>query len=261
MKSDIKPRGALRLAPCHYGLSKLPFRGPMRSTEGRFVAFLGGSETFAKYIRNPYPDRVETEIGEVCINLGFQSAGPDVFLRDTAVQSLCHDAVATIIQVLNVANVSNSFYKVHPRRNDRFVGPTDKLKQLFPEVDFTEIAFTGHLVARLRAEDEQRFELVKEHLQRTWLRRMKTLVGRSGGPVVVLWLRQSNEADALVTARMVEGLRDYVAQIVEVAIEKDGLDEKCYAPLDTLGAADAMGAKTHAAVAKALRGPLMACLR
>ncbi|MCF2905723.1 DUF6473 family protein [Octadecabacter sp. CECT 8868] len=260
MKSDIKPRGALRLAPCHYGLSKLPFRGPMRPTDGRFVAFLGGSETFAKYIRTPYPDKVETEIGEVCINLGFQSAGPDVFLNDTAVQSLCHDAVATIIQVLNAANISNSFYKVHPRRNDRFVGPTDKLKLLFPEVDFTEIAFTGHLIARLRAEDEKRFELVKEHLQRTWIRRMKTLIGRSSGAVVLLWLHQKDTEGSLVTKKMVAALRDYISQIVVVTVEDDGHDGKCYAPLDALSAKEAMGPKTHAAVAKALRGPLMGCL-
>jgi len=82
MKADIRPKGALRLEPCHYGISKLSFRGPMRPTDGRFVAFLGGSETFAKYIHDPFPNLIETATGEICVNLGCKSAGPDVFLQE-----------------------------------------------------------------------------------------------------------------------------------------------------------------------------------
>jgi hypothetical protein len=85
MKIDMIPRGVLRLMPCNYGLSKLPFRGPRRQTDGRYVAFLGESETFGKDIAKPFPDHVETAIGEVCVNLGCQSAGPDAFLHDTAI--------------------------------------------------------------------------------------------------------------------------------------------------------------------------------
>lgn len=265
MKTDIRQQGALRLTPCNYGISKLPFRGPMRPTDGRFVAVLGGSETFAKYIRKPFPTLVETDIGEVCVNLGCQSAGPDVFLRDTAVQSLCHDAVATIIQILGVTNLSNSFYKVHPRRNDRFVAPSDKLIALFPEIDFSEISFTGHLIERMRTVDEARFELVKQHLQRTWLRRMKTLIDRSGGPVVLLWLTQTGAIlptiPSFVTRDMIDDLRGFVANVVEVEGDAGDTAGMCFAPLDALSAADTLGEPMHTCVAKALRAPLMSCLR
>ena len=146
MKTDMIPGSVLRLTPCSHGLSKLQFRGPRRPTDGRYVAFLGGSETFGKYIPKPFPDHVETAIGEVCVNLGCQSAGPDAFLHDTAIQSLCYDAAATVIQLPGATGLSNAFYKVHPRRNDRFIAPTDELMALYPEIDFAEISFTGPML-------------------------------------------------------------------------------------------------------------------
>jgi hypothetical protein len=85
MKIDMILRGVLRLMSCNYGLLKLPFRGPRRQTDGRYVSFLGGSETFGKDITKLFPDHVETAIGEVCVNLGCQSAGPDAFLHDAAI--------------------------------------------------------------------------------------------------------------------------------------------------------------------------------
>lgn len=266
MKTDIKVRGALRLTPCNYGISKLAFRGPMRPTEGRFTAFLGGSETFAKYIEKPFPELIETAIGEVCVNLGFQSAGPDVFLNDTAIQSLCHDADVAVIQILGAANLSNSFYKVHPRRNDRFIAPTEKLVALYPDVDFTEFAFTGHLIERLQAVDADRFAVVREHLQMTWVRRMKALIGKSGGPVLLLWFasyaprneaRIGSDEPAFVTRDMLEVLRPFVADIVEVIGEHGQTEGMNFAPLEALTAKGALGVEAHVAAAKALRAPLL----
>ena len=262
MRTDIRQKDALRLEPCKYGLSKLPFRGPIRPTQGRFVACLGGSDTFAKYIRKPYPDLIETATGEVCVNLGCQSAGPDVFLHDMAIQSLCHDAAATVIQVVGAANLSNAFYKVHPRRNDRFVAPTQKLTALFPEIDFAEIAFTGHLIECLRSMDNVRFDLVKQHLQRMWLRRMITLTGQCSGPVLLLWLRSPSTTGepAFVTSGMLAALKGHVARVVEVDAHTGETEGMCFAPLDALNAALTFGADVHVKAAKALRAPLMRCL-
>ena len=263
MKTDMRPRGVLRLTPCTYGLSKIPFRGPMRPTDGRFVAFSGGSETFAKYVARPFPDLIETALGEVCVNLGCQSAGPDVFLQDTAVQSLCHDAVATVVQVLGAVNQTNPFYKIHPRRNDRFIAPTDKLAALYPEIGFAEISFTGHLISRLRAVDEVRFGQVQSQLEATWVQRMKALVGPVKGPVFLLWLAPhspravaDDNAPALVTRDMLDALRPYVADIIEVCVPSGKTEGMCFAPLEALTAGDAFGSNAHFACAKALCAPL-----
>lgn len=268
MKTDIKPRGVLRLEPCSYGLSRLTFRGPMRPTDGRFVAFLGGSETFGKYIAKPFPDLIETAIGEVCVNLGCPSSGPDVYLHDTATQSLCHDATATVIQIMGAANITNSFYKVHPRRNDRFIAPTDQLVALYPDVDFSEISFTGHLIERLRSVDEERFKIVRAQLQKTWLLRMKELIKCAGGPVFLLWFAnrapeaaedgaQFASAPVLVTREMVEDLRACVDDIIEVVGENGQIDEMCFAPLEEIAASEMLGANAHSAAARAMRAPLL----
>lgn len=264
MRLENRPRGVLRLTPCSYGLSKVPFRGPVRPTNGRFIAFLGGSDTFAKYVAKPFPDLIETAIGEVCVNLGCQSAGPDVFLQDTAIQSLCHDAAAVVIQIVGAANLSNTFYKVHPRRNDRFIAPTDKLMALYPEIDFAEIAFTGHLIARLHAFDDDRFAIVRAQLEITWLRRMKALIGQANGPVLLAWFaprtpEQGGQGGdpAFVTRNMIEHLRPYVASVIEVTAQLAETDGMCFAPLEALSAHETLGATAHVSVAKALRGPLL----
>lgn len=268
MKSETILRGLARPKPCHYGISKLPFRGPRRPTDGRYVAFLGGSETFARFIEKPFPDLIETAIGEVCVNLGCQSAGPDVFLQDTALQSLCHDAAATVIQIVGAANLSNAFYRVHPRRNDRFIAPTAKLLALYPEIDFSEVAFTGHLISRLREVDEERFEVVRKVMQSTWVRRMKVLIGRSTGPVLILWFgsRAPEEPSeglnpahhpVFVTRAMLEILRPYVSDIIEVVAERGEVRGMSFAPLDALAAQDMLGVNAHQEAAKALRAPLL----
>lgn len=271
MKTYTNHEGAVRLAPCTYGVSRLSFRGPRRPTDGRFVAFLGGSDTFARYVPMPFSNLVETAIGEVCVNLGCQAAGPDVYLKDTAVQALRQDATATVIQLIGAANLSNAFYKVHPRRNDRFIAPTPRLIALFPEMDFSEISFTGHLISRLRTVDEARFALVRTCLQNTWRVRMRALIDGATGPVILLWFasrppqgdgegNQPANEPLFVTADMVNDLRDLVADVVEVVAPRGDTEQMSFAPLDKLAAQDCLGIGAHQIAAKALRGPLMAHL-
>ena len=268
MKTETILGGGVRLEPCSYGLSKLSFRGPRRPTDGRYIAFLGGSETFGKYIPKPFPDLIETAIGEVCVNLGNQSAGPDVFLHDTAIQSLCHDAAATVIQIPPATNLSNPFYKVHPRRNDRFIAPKERLVVLYPELDFAEVAFTGHLISRLRAIDDRRFTVVRNQLCKTWVHRMKALVAKCTGPTFLLWFAARKPQDtsvgihpsnhpAFVTRAMVEALRPYVSDIIEVVAKRGETCGMVFPPLEALAAQDMLGIDAHKAAAKALRAPLL----
>lgn len=264
MKTYTNCEGAVRLSPCTYGVSRLAFRGPRQPTDGRFVAFLGGSDTFARYIPTPFSDLVETEIDEVCINLGCQAAGPDVFLNDTALQALRHDACGTVIQVLGAANLSNAYYRVHPRRNDRFIAPTTRLTDLYPEVDFSEISFTGHLISKLRSVDEARFALVRTCLQATWVARMRSLIdGASAGPVFLLWFASRFPQDAVessqpvhepvfVTTEMMNELRDHVTDIIEVVVQRGNTDQMSFAALDRLAAADSFGWDAHQNAAKAV---------
>ena len=182
-----------------------------------------------------------------------------------------------MIQLPGATDLRNSFYKVHPRRNDRFIAPTDKLIALYPEIYFAEIAFTGHLILRLCAIDSDRFELVRKQLAATWTRCLKALVGRANGPTILLWLASRAPQDAstgihpachpaFVTRKMIEGLRPYVSDIVEVVEVGEVVAERGttggmqFAPLGSLAAEEMLGKAAHEAAAKALRRPLIRAL-
>ena len=70
---------ALDYRLCECDGSRLAFRGPKRSLDEPFVAALGGTETFGKFVPRPYVDRLEDKLEMPYLNLGFMSAGLDAF--------------------------------------------------------------------------------------------------------------------------------------------------------------------------------------
>ena len=184
--------GALDYFPCNYGKSRLTFRGPRRSLERPYIAFLGGAETYGKYVPDPFPDLVEEEVGFAAINLGCVNAGPDVYLAEPEVIRIAQGAEAVVLQIMGAANLTNRFYSVHPRRNDRFIAATPQLRALFREVDFTEFHFTRHMLTALEAVSKERFEIVAEELRQTWVQRMTDLLGQLPDRTVLLWMAEAS---------------------------------------------------------------------
>ena len=121
MAYDNPGDGALDYFPCRYGKSKLMFRGPRRRLEAPYVAVLGGTETYGKYTPRPYAELAEEYSGAKVVNLGAVNAGTDVYVSDQTVMEACAGASATVLQLGGAQNMSNRFYAVHPRRNDRFL--------------------------------------------------------------------------------------------------------------------------------------------
>ena len=70
---------ALDYRPCRYGSSRLLFRGPKKTPKDPYVAFLGGSETYGKFVTSPFPDLTGPDLGVSHINLGCHNAGLDAF--------------------------------------------------------------------------------------------------------------------------------------------------------------------------------------
>jgi hypothetical protein len=179
--------GAPDYASCQYGASKLAFRGPQRSLAGRYVAVIGGTETFGKFVDQPFSDRLELALGLPVVNLGVANAGPEVFLADEEITRIAAGAQAVVVQIVGAQNQSNPFYTVHPRRNDRLLGVTQAMRGLFPEVDFTEYHFTRHLLQSLQAISRERFAVVVAQLQARWVERISALLRGVGGQTVLLW--------------------------------------------------------------------------
>ena len=251
--------------PCRYGRSKLLFRGPRRDLAAPYAACLGGVETDGKFLPQPYPALLEARLGHPVVNFGIPSAGPDAWMADPALPDLAARARVTVVQLTGAQNMTNRFYSVHPRRNDRFLRASPLLQHIYREVDFTEFAFTRHMLQTLRYASPQKFAIVVEELQAAWLARMGALLARLGPRVVLLWMQGQGEdpEPMLVTAAMVEALRPHAAAVVPVALSAAALAAgtagMVYPPLAEPAARGMPNPLRHAEVAEAL-APVVARL-
>jgi Domain of unknown function (DUF6473) len=217
---------ALDYFPCRYGLSRAMFRGPERDLSGPYIVALGGSPTFGKYVAQPYPALLEQATGQPVANLGGLNAGLDFYLSDPSALRVASRARVAVVQITGADALSNPFYQVHVRRNDRFVAATPALRALYPEVDFTDIHFTRHLLQVLARSDAARFETLRAVLQDTWLTRMRQLMAHLPLRRVLLWLADApppetaTEVEAgtgplLVDAGMLAALAPITTTMVE----------------------------------------------
>lgn len=256
---------ALDYAPCRYGTSKLLFRGPRAALGGDYIAFLGSTETYGKFVENPYPKLTGSALDLTPLNLGCVNAGIDTFLDDPTVLELCRGARAVVVQAMGAHKLSNQLYSVHPRRNDRFLSASALLGRMFPEAEFTEIHFTRHLLSMLHGIDAARFAAVVEELQATWVARMRTLAQAVGVPLVLLWV-SDRRPEALptdpgsgeplfVTRRMIDDLRYGIAGLVEVAAPAAGRappDGMVFTEVDLPAVRELPGPAVHATIAQRL---------
>jgi len=107
-----------------------------------------------------------------------QVEGVDLHLGDPALGRAGAQALAYVLVLPPLGNLSNPFFTVHPRRNDRFVAARAPLKALFPEVDFTPFAFTGHALGTLAGVCPERFAVLRQALAAAWVTRMRLLLDR-----------------------------------------------------------------------------------
>lgn len=254
--------------PCRYGESRLIFRGPKRDLSEKYTIFLGGTETYGKFIAMPFPALVENDTGGVCVNFGCVNAGVDVFLSDPTVMLAAQRAETVVVQVMGAQNMSNRFYRVHPRRNDRFVGASDVMKMIFREIDFTEFHFTRHMLGTLCARTPDRYAMLRDELKQAWIARMRLLLSSVSGRKILLWFASEPPAsdtvqsglgpDPLFVDRaMVETLRPLVSDIVEVVASPAAINQNrdgmVFNEMEKEAAQKTLGPKAHQEVADALR--------
>lgn len=259
--------GSLDYFPCHYGTSKLLFRGPKKCLIKPYFAAIGGTETYGKFVPAPFASLLEQEAGRTVVNLGWMNAGPDVFLNDLEVLDIACGADLTIVQVLAAQNLSNPYYTVHPRRNDRFLRASLRLQNLYREVDFTEFHFTRHMLQTLHQTSPHRFVEVAVALQATWVDRMSHLLRAIRGPRLLLWM--GNEAPpqpragadpytnpVMVNAAMIEKVRGQATAYLEVISSSaalcESVESKAFSPLERPAAQGVPGPLAHQEVAAAL---------
>ena len=223
---SYETRGDLPLDynPVVYPGSVLRFRGPEHDLARAYVLCLGGSETFGRFIHAPYAAQLDAALPVNVVNMGVMNAGLDVITRDGAISGAAAGAQAIVLQITGAQNMTNRFYAVHPRRNDRFIKATSMLRTIYRDVDFTEFHFTRHLLTHLQARSRDRFAIVTTELQTAWTARMTAFLRRAEVPVHLLWLsrrspgaaapRHGLGADPLfVTAEMLEEVAAHAASL------------------------------------------------
>ncbi len=261
MTELTKSRGGLNYYPCRYGKSRLGFRGPRRLLDGTYLACLGGTETYGRFIPEPYPALVEAGLNMPVANFGVINAGLDLFRNDPEVLSLVQEARLVMCQVMGAANMSNRYYSVHPRRNDRFLKASDRLQELYPEIDFTEFNFTRHLLQALMDRGPERFEKVVIELQTAWVHRMKSLVGGFLGGTILVWMsdgpipdkfdaegaKQLGSDPLFVTKDMIDELRPRLLGFVELSDppRPERSDGMVYSDYEEIAARACVGPDAH----------------
>ncbi len=265
-------RSPLAYLPCGYPGSRLKFRGPRRKLEGQYAAFLGGTDTYGKFIQQPFPALIEARTGVKCVNFGWPNAGVDVYLNDIGVLMAAANAGVTVLQVPCVTNMTNRFYTVHPRRNDRFLEASGALRAIYGEVDFTEFHFVRHMLQYLQRVSEERFATVIKGIQVSWLSRMQLLLHKLDGKVILLWMSArapEDHADQIpfeydpigVTKEMLDALRPKVDRLIEVTasdeIMAEGTKGMRFSVFEESAAQEVLGPGLHNQVADVL-APLVA---
>lgn len=278
MKHDTLAEAGLSYGLCRYGNSRLLFRGPRKPLEGRYIAFVGGTETYGKFIERPFPALVEEALGERCVNFGCVNASIDAFMNEPVIQSACQEATMSVVQIMGAQNLSNRFYTVHPRRNDRFLRASTVLKAIFPEVDFSDICFTRHLLTELHSVAPDRFSIIVTELQQAWVARMRSFLSEIGPRAVLLWFADHLPSDSpweerpdpfraeplFVTRKMVDSLRPLVRGVVMAQPSARALSRRSkglvHSSMQSTAAAELLGPAAHAEAAEALATSLRAAL-
>lgn len=264
MSYHIHSAGVLDQPVCRYAGSTLRFRGPCSRLEEPYVAFLGGNETFGRFVEAPFPQLIDRLLGKTCVNLGCVNAGLDTMLNDAGLMRMAAGAELVVLQLPGAQNLSNRYYRVHPRRNDRFLAPSKRLAALYPEVDFTEFHFTRHLLGTLLRLGPDRFDQIREELRSIWVDRMERLLRALGGRVLLLWLQYPDDRPhgedplgpdpLLVTRSMIDQLRRESRGLIEVSVvpacQRAGeMDQMVYGALQGPAAEHMPGPAMHRRIA------------
>lgn len=214
-----------------FGRSKQAFRGPPPDLGHPYVAVLGGTESYGKYVLRPYPAQLGDELPVGVANWATADAGPTFFLRDPVLLEACCHAEVTVVAVTHAFHNSNRYYSVFPRRNGQVMAVSEQLKALYPGIDFEEFHFVRPMLRRLWRHDAEAFDVIEREIQSAWVGRMGALMSAIESPKVLVWLSDQSPDDtkpfqgrhrgvgpAMVTRAMVDAVAAHAMAYVECVV-------------------------------------------
>lgn len=212
-----------------FGRARQIYRGPRPDLDQPYVAAIGGSETFGKFVRCPWPQFLEARLDFPVANFGTPGGGPSFFLKDPALLEALSKARACIVQVMPAWATSNRLFTVRKRRNERLNTVSDMLKALYAEIDVAAFRYTHNLLHRLYMADPQKFRVVDLELRAAWTARMRDLAEQIETRKVLFWFSERRPEDdggpnaspeklvspAFVNRAMIEAIRPHFDAVVE----------------------------------------------
>ncbi|MEM9319768.1 MAG: DUF6473 family protein [Pseudomonadota bacterium] len=248
---------ALDYQSTSYTGSMAEFRGPPADLMQRQIVCIGGSETFGRFVPRPFAQTLGTAIDRPVANMGAMHAGLELILNDAAINSAMANADQIVLQITGAHLMTNRFYRVHPRRNDRFLRASSALSTVYRSTDFTDFHFVRHMLSVLAEESQDRFVIVLRELQDAWVARMRSLIQRVDVPVHLLWLALAPPAEDKVDLVngtdplfITQDMLNEVAQVAATLTISTASDTENAVPTDGM-----VFTPREAAAAKAVPGP------
>ena len=155
-------------------------RGPKPDhlEKGRYIACIGGAQTFGCFCENPFPRLLQKALNLPVVNYGIGGAGPSFFLKREALFEVLNKAACTIVQVMSGRSESNSVFDtgglayVTRRSDGRRMGARAAYQKLLHR----KMLFGKKHLKRIVAETRE-----------NWVRNSMSLIRKIEAPVVLFW--------------------------------------------------------------------------
>jgi len=216
---DIEHIGEVNLY--RFGRSRQIFRGIRPDMRNPYIAFIGGSEPFGKYVRVPFPKRVQQKLHETCVNWGTPGAGPGFFLKDPVLLEACCNARVCVIQAMDPIALSNRMYSVFPRRNLRLRNVSGTLRLLFPTIHFDDYKYVPAMIRKLVATDPEAYKVVLVEQKSAWIARTMELLEAIETPKILLWITREtlDPSVGVLSKEMIDLVAHQVDRVVVCPID------------------------------------------
>ena len=181
-------------------------RGPLPNLNEPYVAFVGGAQTFARFVAEPFANLVAKHLGLGCLNLGLGGAGPR-WPADARVLPILQRAKLVVVQCFAGRSASNSLF-------DNGSTGRNSGRYLFTGDCLTYEQFLDEVMAR---QDLSLLQRVVRETRDDYACSMRHLGHCLSVPTVLLWLGR-RRPEYTIDWRHRHGILNHFPQLLDRAV-------------------------------------------
>jgi hypothetical protein len=151
---------------------------PLRLEDGRYIACVGGAQTFGCFCDRPFPLLLQEALNVPVVNYGIGGAGPSFFLHRDSIFSPLNKAACVIVQVMSGRSESNSVFDTGglayiTRRSDG--------RRMGARAAYQDLLLRNMILGR------KELKRIVAETRETWIQNYRTLLEKVEAPVVLFW--------------------------------------------------------------------------